>query len=523
MSFNEKYELLVPLRDDGIKTFVARDVNSGRALEVHLFLSGRTAESTALVERLNTLPAEARALVLEIGEHNDIPYVVTDMLPKRQSLRDWVRLFPVPASQIPTEEFPAFRITPADTASAALQKGETLPPFRMPPRNRIDKGETLPPFRVSARPAIEKGETLPPFRPPGADFLAKGETLPPFRMPSLPFREETNVPTAAGVPSNRDEDFLKLFQVPSREKPGTSMSSVPAAPQTLPAPGEFTSLFSVPAPTAPGAPQSPLLFHPPASPPGNSTPELSPPRSPQTNSSGPGEFTRLVSAPVSVTPSPMPQDPVRAEQPPVPDVAKPGEFTRMFSTPAGGAAPPAREFRFQTSAPQGGNPPAGGLPPANLFTHTPAPSVRPDSQPSEVTRMAGGPHSAPPPANVPSSSSPTPVLATPPATSAGAPVEPQAPSAHTRLFASTPRLGDVLGLNSPPANGGGLPPQMEMPSVPQFPQAPQTPQFPPRPQTSRIFQLPEERSQKSSVLPYVLLAVAFVLALALVILLAARA
>ena len=55
MSFYQKFELLALLRDDGVKTFVARENSTGRALEAHLFTGGKTAETIALLDRIGRL------------------------------------------------------------------------------------------------------------------------------------------------------------------------------------------------------------------------------------------------------------------------------------------------------------------------------------------------------------------------------------------------------------------------------------------------------------------------------------
>ncbi|OYW13418.1 MAG: hypothetical protein B7X34_00270, partial [Acidobacteriia bacterium 12-62-4] len=63
MSFYDKYELLAPLRDDGIKTFVAREVATGRALEAHLFVAGRTPENEAILAKLDQLSPDGARLI----------------------------------------------------------------------------------------------------------------------------------------------------------------------------------------------------------------------------------------------------------------------------------------------------------------------------------------------------------------------------------------------------------------------------------------------------------------------------
>ena len=94
MRFYEKYELLAPLRDDGIKTFVAREITTGRALEVHLFVAGRTPENIAILAKLDRLGAAETRMIIERGELEGSPYVVAELLPGRKTLRSWVDSLP---------------------------------------------------------------------------------------------------------------------------------------------------------------------------------------------------------------------------------------------------------------------------------------------------------------------------------------------------------------------------------------------------------------------------------------------
>src|SRR5689334_23552617 len=91
MSFYKKYELIDVLRDDGVKTVQAREIESGRMLEVHLFVGvpGKSDPPYALLEAIRGIPSERRAPIVETGEHMGTPYVVT--LPLEGGLRDWVQ------------------------------------------------------------------------------------------------------------------------------------------------------------------------------------------------------------------------------------------------------------------------------------------------------------------------------------------------------------------------------------------------------------------------------------------------
>src|SRR5450432_1792642 len=63
MNLEKNYELMDAVRDDGIRTMKAREIASGRALEVHLFMKK---EDHALFGRLQGLPLSARRQLLEL-------------------------------------------------------------------------------------------------------------------------------------------------------------------------------------------------------------------------------------------------------------------------------------------------------------------------------------------------------------------------------------------------------------------------------------------------------------------------
>jgi hypothetical protein len=361
MSFDDKYEILAELRNDGIKTVVAREKATGQAVEAHLFLAGRTAENTGILDKIQRLTPDHAQFVLEVGDHEGTPYVVSHLLPDRRGLREWLGGIPdAPPASGPSAlsnlekgaTLPPFQaydpskgatLPPFQAPSAAeVEKGATLPSFRAPSLADVEKGATLPPFQAPSLQNLDKGATLPPFQ---AYDPSKGATLPPFQTPSLPERGETlppfrafnpSPPPAAGLPVDpapakrgADEDFLRLFQVPERAKGGLSTSSVPATPPPsfapppapLPVksgePGEFTRLFQSselkPPPAAAAAmpaSESPTeeLPLPSFAPPGSSA------EAPKPADAGPGEFTRMFNAQSAAPPAAAPAPPAAAPE-----------------------------------------------------------------------------------------------------------------------------------------------------------------------------------------------------------------
>src|SRR4051794_2531858 len=77
MGFYQKYELLEMVKDDGIKTFLANEKGTGQAVTVHLFTDGATPENRKLLGRIASLSESNRQLVLDWGDNDGTPYVVT--------------------------------------------------------------------------------------------------------------------------------------------------------------------------------------------------------------------------------------------------------------------------------------------------------------------------------------------------------------------------------------------------------------------------------------------------------------
>ena len=60
MGFYDRFELLELVRDDGVKTFKAREVATGRAVEAHVFVNPYAPLSVALLARIDQLAAPER-------------------------------------------------------------------------------------------------------------------------------------------------------------------------------------------------------------------------------------------------------------------------------------------------------------------------------------------------------------------------------------------------------------------------------------------------------------------------------
>ncbi len=90
MALYERYELLELRRDDGIQTFHAREIATARPVQFHLFAQEESCENNALLSRLEYLPDAERRRVIERGEYQGRPYVITDRLAGHPGFREWL-------------------------------------------------------------------------------------------------------------------------------------------------------------------------------------------------------------------------------------------------------------------------------------------------------------------------------------------------------------------------------------------------------------------------------------------------
>jgi hypothetical protein len=90
LSLYERYELLDLNRDMGVKTFEAREIATGRPVKVHLFVYPSAPLQATLLNAIDKLPDEQRQRIIERGEYERTPYVVTDRLSDYAGLSEWV-------------------------------------------------------------------------------------------------------------------------------------------------------------------------------------------------------------------------------------------------------------------------------------------------------------------------------------------------------------------------------------------------------------------------------------------------
>jgi hypothetical protein len=86
----DRFELLDLRRDDGIQTYHAREIATARPVQVHVLGHGETPENLALLARIEHLPEAEWRRVIERGEVQGMPYVVTDRLAGHPGFREWL-------------------------------------------------------------------------------------------------------------------------------------------------------------------------------------------------------------------------------------------------------------------------------------------------------------------------------------------------------------------------------------------------------------------------------------------------
>jgi hypothetical protein len=245
MDFYKKYELLELLRGDRVRVFSGREIATGRADQVHLFTSGTTPETTALLGRACQTPPGYRGVLLDIGEHEGTPYVVTVLPAGFETLEAWLdRVVPAVRRETPLQSkiwkipvIPAPPHPPPPPAPAAAR------PLAPSDDAFAQLFGALEPARPAAQPAEGPTRTLQAPPPPPPPPRAAAPQPDPFALlfESPPAAPAPQAPAAGG-------DFRHLIITPDRPTPGAPPP--PPAPVAPPPPsagaGEFTRMFQAP-------------------------------------------------------------------------------------------------------------------------------------------------------------------------------------------------------------------------------------------------------------------------------------
>ncbi|HVN06481.1 MAG TPA: hypothetical protein VMT86_18810 [Bryobacteraceae bacterium] len=389
MIFHDNYELLALRGGDEEIALPGREISSGRDVLVHLLSAGYTIENRVLLRAIDKLPPAYQQKVLDKGDHEGIPYVVTEVLPPKVKLRDWIAeaKAAAPPRQVPDSPIKSgvWKVTANPGTPAASVSPEKSP--------QPEAGEFTRLFQsVKEQPPVTR-PISPEDTPTAAIALPNlPEETPPATVKPAP-GEFTRMLRSAAAPAAPAEAEPDEFTRMLRASAPPPAPTPPPAPAKEPEPGEFTRILSGIAPQPPSsmpASATPIprpVESKPAPPP--PTPAPAPP--PPAATREPGEFTRIlsgiapqppISMPASATPIPQP-----VESKPAPPAAtrEPGEFTRILSGVA--PQPPISMPTSATAIPQPVESKPAPPPPPPPAASKPVPSAAP----GDFTRMMQSP------------------------------------------------------------------------------------------------------------------------------------
>lgn len=368
MVFKDKYELLALRGGDREIALPGREICSAKPVLLHLLAGGYAPENQELLRALGNLSADQRGHVLDSGDHDGIPYVVTDTLPGNPSLRSWVAAAvvaapspkiestaPASAPIVEAGEFtrlfqaiekpPEVPAKPAPETSTATMEAPPAAPAEPEIGEFTRLLRTPAPAGPKAAPAPQAGKAVPTVTPQEEPAAQPGEFT---RM----FQPQSRVAAAAASASGPPES-TGLFQGPAAQptprssEPGEFTQAMqpplaaksnypkPAAPAAVPR-SEFTRMMD-----GSGLPKPPVIS-------AGTSPQARPPESPQSQ----GEFTRIFEA------EPSPTGNLAAPATPQAPLLQGGVGTVIFSqraAPTGSAGPSApsefTQFAMRSPAP----------------------------------------------------------------------------------------------------------------------------------------------------------------------------
>ncbi len=431
MPLTDRFQLFDLKRDEGARSFEAREIATGRPVLVHLFADRTSPLNRALLAKMETLAPQERARIIDRGEHEGGVYIVTDRLAEYPGLREWLSqkdpdrakdLSVAGAWQVPKLP-PAIPQMPAanpDLDDQLAHLFDTVPRPIPEPVPGVGAPES-PKLSNTSEHTLEI-----PFPPEMREVKAP----PPPAAPAPVLRptpvKEPAPPLAPPLPAPANEpgEFTRQFAPPVL-RPAPAPPSI-APPPSAPEPGEFTRQFV--APQAQKAPEPAgeftKLFQRPNLTPKGPAPAPSPIPAPPPSSAQPGEFTQMLQA----------QRP-SAPPPPVNKASQSGEFARYFESPM---MPPSQGSQGSTPVftptPTPPQPPRG----AGEFTQVfgrgdipsppppPAPAAPPPSSSNNATQVFAAPRPAAPPPMSPVTSLLHPSPKAPP----------QGPGEYTRMFSA---------------------------------------------------------------------------------------
>jgi hypothetical protein len=376
VSLTDRFQLFDLRRDEGARTFEAREIATGRPVLVHLFANRTSPLNRVLLSKVDALPEKERLRVLDSGDHEGGVYLVTDRLAEYAGLREWLsQKDPRPRNPDSGTDWRKRAAKPSiddqlanlfDTAPRPVLEPSPLAAPPVPVLTNTGQQTLLipKPVQLSPPPAVRPISVPPPSTRPAPPAANKaGDVTFQFASPvgpdaTAPAPGQPVAPAAAPpVPAaNEPGEFTRQFAPVLRPVAAATspvQAAAPAASPPVPGanePGEFTRQFApVLRPVAPAA--APVQPSPPAA-------------------NEPGEFTQQFA-------------PVLRPVPP-PSAATPGEVTSEFTSPAPKTDQPMGEFTRQFQAPLR---PVTSQPPTRVQAPTSNQSTQATQKDGEFTQM----------------------------------------------------------------------------------------------------------------------------------------
>ena len=365
---------------------MARDLASGERVLVHVFEGGASPSDPPTrewaLEALGEVAPAPPGAVIDVGRYagTAFAYLVTKV-PEADALQKWVVAY---ESYLPkTQEISV--PPPVDATSSAASESGARPAVPesgsgtaafFPPPNAVDGGSALP------EPKDTKNVPAPVVAPDRIPTRPKESFTSIFQSARTPAE-----PGDAGVRSNEGKagDFTSFFRGPFTGKASDTPNLAPRAPEPESGPGEFTKIFGA----VRESPQEP-----PAEPSVRSDAPLN----------EPGGFTQLFAAPVPAETKPVKSEnpfvfdkatwePQIPTQPPIPVPPKssfasppaaipplpttgPSEYTMIVSGGMRAPAAPEEPPIAGGTNPPGAKPAAAfAMPKAPVFPPVPAPKM----------------------------------------------------------------------------------------------------------------------------------------------------
>src|SRR5260370_16103473 len=197
MDFSKKYQLMELLPGDGVRSYRARQMNTGREVTLHRLVGGKTAENEAFLVRLRAMQPHSMAKLIEVGEHEGDMFVVT-VAPPYQRLDEWLGeqeradatakefgkagFWKRPEAGSLTPPLPAK--APEEAAPTAAEPGEFTKQFQRPPVPAPEPG--LPATSAGTAPVRAPGLPGGARPAPGTGEAAKCVSAPATRSVSRP-------------------------------------------------------------------------------------------------------------------------------------------------------------------------------------------------------------------------------------------------------------------------------------------------------------------------------------------------